>query len=78
MPNRNWMNTIFLANLVDRLDPAQCLQSYLCLELRSVELPLLRFAHHFAFLVIAHSLNYCLKIGVHYKRQQLPGHYTPA
>jgi len=50
------MNSVFLANLVDRLDPALCLQSYLCLELRRVELPLLCFTHCFAFLGIAHSL----------------------
>jgi hypothetical protein len=32
-----------------------------------VELPLLCFTHCFAFLGIAHSLNYCLKIGVHFR-----------
>ena len=67
LPNRNGVNTVLLANLVDRLNPSQCLQAYLRLELGGVELPLLRFAHCFSLLMVAHSLNYCLEIGVHYK-----------
>ena len=65
MPNRYRMNTKFLTYLVERLYPSQCLQSHLRLELGSMELSLLYFTHLFMFLGIAHSLNYCLKIGVH-------------
>ncbi len=47
----------------------------LCLELRSVELPLLHVAHRFSFRMIAHSLNFCLKSGVHYT---LSNHFVTA
>ena len=66
-PNLHWMNTVLLPNLVDRLHPSQCLQTHLRLELGCVDLPLLRFTHHFSFLITAHSLNYRLKTGIHYK-----------
>jgi len=68
LPNLRWMNTVRLTNLVDRLHPSQCFQTHLRLELGCVHLPLLRFAHHFSFLMTAHSLNHCLENGVHYKR----------
>jgi hypothetical protein len=35
-----------------------------------MELSLLYFTHLFMFLGIAHSLNYCLKTGVHYRVQK--------
>src|ERR1035437_8731526 len=60
------MNSIFLANLVDRLHPSQRLQANLRLELRRVNLPLLRFLHIFSFLVTAHSLIRCLENGDHF------------
>lgn len=62
------MNTVLLADFVDRLLPLQCLQAYLRLELRSVGLPFLRLAHRLFFLLVAYSLNYCPDIGVHYTR----------
>jgi len=66
MPDRNRVDPKFLPYLVERLYSSQCLQSYLRLELGSMELSLLYFTHLFMFLGIAHSLNYCLKTGVHY------------
>ncbi len=67
MPDRNRVDPKFLPYLVERFYPSQCLQSYLGLELGSMELSLLSFTHLFLFLGIASSLNYCLKTGVHYK-----------
>ncbi|MDR3557048.1 MAG: hypothetical protein P4L55_20015 [Syntrophobacteraceae bacterium] len=42
------------------------LQTNLRRELGGVDLPLLRFARRCSFLLVKHSLNYCLKIGDHY------------
>ena len=60
------MNTILLANLVDRLHPSQGFQAYLRLECGCVDFPLLRFAHYAYLHVMEYSLNYCLENRVHY------------
>ena len=64
-PNLARMNSIFLANLVDRLHPSQCLQANLRLELQRVNFPLLRFLHIFSFLMPVHRLIRCPKNGIH-------------
>ena len=46
MPDCHRVDTILLANLVDRLDSTYYLQTYLCLKLGSMEIPRLRFTHH--------------------------------
>ena len=45
LPNLDWMNPVFLADLVDRRHSAHGFQTYLGLELRAVILPRLRFSH---------------------------------
>ncbi len=66
LPDRHRMDTVFLTDLVGRSYPSQGLQPNLRFELRCVDLPLLRFPHSRSFLMMAHSLNYCLENGVHY------------
>lgn len=60
------MNTILLANFVDRLHSAQGLKADLGLELRAVKLPRLYLTHRFLILLVGYSLNYCPDFGVHY------------
>ena len=60
------MNTILLANFVDRLHSAQSLKADFGLELRTVKLPRLYLSHRFLILSVGYSLNYCPAFGVRY------------
>ena len=46
LPNLDRVNPVLLADLVDRFHPAQRFQTHLGLELGTVNLPLLCFAHY--------------------------------
>lgn len=60
------VDPIFLANLIDRLQPLQRLKTDLGLELRAVNLAFL-FTHKLLLIISGNSLNHCLKYGVHYR-----------
>ena len=59
------MNTVLLADFVDRLHPALGFQTHFRLELGAVYLPLLRFAYRFSLMTVR-SLNHCFELGGHY------------
>lgn len=65
LTNLNRVDPIFLANLIDRLQPLQRLKTDLGLELRAVNLAFL-FTHKLLLIISGNSLNHCLKYGVHY------------
>ncbi len=61
------MDSHVLCNLIDGLKATNCLKCYLCLKFTGKNLPL-RSGHAIPlFLQQNTALNYCLKIGAHYR-----------